>query len=668
MFKYYLNNVQINDIPDKWDSIDTSVKRDDVSGILLYDSNLRFTTYGGQDLYAALKNKWDTDRYGESTFDVYQRSGQAGYVLIHAGTIFHSDIEFTLINGAINFRTEDRGFYAMINNNKSIEVNLNQNQSKNQVYIGVCPSFNLDMHKVSDGTIYPDAREAYKLYDVIEYMIKFMSDDRIGFESDTFGVGGIYEGYCMVAGHEMIEADGTISPRTSWAKLVDNLVKRFNVRFAMVGTLEQPVLKCESYEQFYSGSISYTIPTIPDEVVMKVDTSAIYSGVNVGSEDYESTSTLTFPDVQYLISFKEENFYFKGTNNIDRTLDLVGSYVISNSSIEVVLEQLSGYENYDEKQFIIHYDTATDQTIATNWSAVPNVYLYNETLNNINILSRWASAFPNEVISNFFNTNTARFLAVNTVWLGYRYFTDQYIGSQGGTLDWGVIRFDNDYSYGYDNGSNYGDTTPQGTTVSQSASFYTAPVGGLYNFAALVKVSHSYFSGGTTLIGYRWHEYYIKIINSTTGQEFTSSAHRTPASYGFEDFDLSVSCTSYLNAGETMEVRLYVRIESAGSYSNNRRVSWAINPNSYFTSNGVDIGGGTLTPANPEQFKAVKVAFTYPVTLADYFTIRQSKEGLIKVPISSTKAINGWVENLKFDHSSGEASFNLISDGSTIYR
>lgn len=670
MFKFYLNGTLINDTPDKWDAIDTSIKRDDISGILLYDSNLRFTTYGGQDLYIALKAKWDTDRFGESTFDVYQRAGSAGYLLIHAGTIFHSDLEFNLINGSINFKTEDRGFYAMVNNNKNIEVNLDQNLSKNEVNIGGCPSFLLEVHKVSNGTYYAAKRQAFKVYDVLEYLIRFMSDDRMGFQSETFGAGGQYEGYCIVAGHEMIDHDQTVSPRLSWYKLANDLIKRFNVRFAITGSAVSPVVQCESFDRFYSGDLSYTLSDIPQEIRLKVDTNLIYSGVNVGSTDYETTSSLTYPDVQYLITFKEENLYFKGTNNIDRTLDLIGNLVISNSSIEVVLEMLSGHDTYDEKQFLIHYNTATNKSISTNWTPISGKHLYNETLNNINILSRWSGAFPSEIVSNFYDPGPDRFKA-----LKYRQspdifaFTDKSLHDIG-TFESLPINYSDDYANGYDPGLNYGDTTPQGTDVPQTASYYTAPTGALYSFSASASIRLNKYTTGTTLIGKRKLYFKLRFYKSTT-ETFDSASYEVSRDDGYNStkyFTLSNSISTYLNAGDTMEVRLVIDIESANNYSNKRNIELAVDPGSFFSCNGIDIGGGTLTVSNPNEYKCVKMNFTYPLTLEDYLSIRSSKEGLIKVPITSNTAINGWVENLKFDHSSGEATFELISDGNTIYR
>lgn len=671
MFKYYLNGVLVNDTPDKWDSIDTSIKRDDMSGVLLYDSNLRFATYAGQDIYTILKNKWETDRFGESTFDVYQRAGSAGYLLIHAGTIFHSDMEFNLINGSINFKTEDRGFYAMVNNNKSIDVNIDQSSSKNQVNIGGCPSFQLEVHKVSNGTYYANKRQAFKVYDVLEYLIRFMSDDRIGFESDTFGPGGQYEGYCIVAGHEMIKHDGTISPRLSWQKLSNDLIKRFNVRFAITGNAANPIIKCESVDRFYSGDITYTVPDIPSEIRMKIDTNMIYSGVNVGSEDYEATSSLTFPDVQYLISFKQDNLYFKGTNNIDRTMDLVGSFVISNSSIEVVLEQLSGYDNYDEKQFLIHYDTAINKSISTNWTSLSNKHLYNETLNNINILNRWSSSFPADIISNFFDPDNNRFKAIRTFdQTANAHSISDYSLFQGNGYDSGVIRFEDDFQNGYDPGQNYGDTTPQGNQVGTTASYFTASTGGLYSFAASLKVhaTRSFTSTNIALLYNAKRIFFNARMEKSTGEVFNGPQMMLERNELDKTFFVNISHTTYMNVGDTMEVRLFVDIESTVVHSPYRITSFVIELGSYFVSNGSDIGGGTLSPANTDEYKCVKMNFSYPLTLQDYMTIRASKEGLIKVPITSNTAINGWVESLKFDHSSGEATFELISDGNTIYR
>ncbi len=189
MFRFFLNGTEITDQPEGWDGMTSSIKRDDLTGGLIFDADIKFKSYGGQDLYVALKTAWDADKFGKSTLDIFQRSGTAGNVLIHAGTIFHSDLKWKLINNAVEFKVEDASFYSKINANKSVESNVDVTLSKNLVPITAPTFFQLECHKVSNGNYYAQKRYAYKLYDVIKYYIDFMSDGTIGFESDCFGVG-----------------------------------------------------------------------------------------------------------------------------------------------------------------------------------------------------------------------------------------------------------------------------------------------------------------------------------------------------------------------------------------------------------------------------------------------------------------------------------------------
>ena len=68
MFKFFLNGTEIANHPDGWDNISSTIKRDKFSGGLLYDADIKLMSYGGQDLYVALKTAWDTDRFGKSSF------------------------------------------------------------------------------------------------------------------------------------------------------------------------------------------------------------------------------------------------------------------------------------------------------------------------------------------------------------------------------------------------------------------------------------------------------------------------------------------------------------------------------------------------------------------------------------------------------------------------
>ena len=659
MFKFYFNGTEVVDQPDGWDNIASSIKRDDLTGGLVFDADIKLASYGGQDLYIALKAAWDADKFGTSSLDIFQRNGTVGYILIHSGTIFHTDCKWKLINNSVEFKVDDTSFFTKINSNKNIESSIDVTLSKNQVPIVAPTYFELEMHKVSNGTYYAQKRNAYKVYDVIKYYIDFMTDGTVGFESECFDTGGEFEDYCIVGGHELYEHDHTVSPRMSFQKLFGDLKKRFNVRFAMVGSITSPVMKLEPNAYWFNNSDTFTIPTPPDEVLLNINQSLLYANVKVGSEKFETTSTMIFPDVQSLIAFREETFHFEGTNNVESTLDLVGSLVVSNSSIDLCLELLSGYESYDEDVFLIHYDPATNRTISSDWVGLGH-HFYNETLNNVNVLNRWSDSFPNNIASNFFNASANRFEAVmtNAAVVG----TTLISGSPGTGIPIGPLRFDDDYTLGNDPGTNYGGSTTQGQPVSAALSYYEAPANGRYTFSTdvLIQIGLTSVPSITPSMRIRVNFQKFDSTNNKIDDFFGNWINVTTAS----NVILSSSWITYMLSTEYVAVYLEAETVTAGTI-----IGYQVRPfQTKFRCDAIDEGGGILSVVNPEGYKCVKVDFKYPLTLSDYQGIRASKSGIIEVPLLNNKSIRGWIENVKFDHYGGETSFSLISDGNTIYR
>ena len=118
----------MNDHPEGWDSISSTIKRDD-TGVMLYDADITLKSYAGQDMYSALKTAWDNDRYGTSLITIEQRQSPTSYATIHSGTILHSDIKFNLINGSIEYKSDDRSWFTNISNNKRSEEHTSELQS-----------------------------------------------------------------------------------------------------------------------------------------------------------------------------------------------------------------------------------------------------------------------------------------------------------------------------------------------------------------------------------------------------------------------------------------------------------------------------------------------------------------------------------------------------------
>ena len=659
MFKFELNGVTINDQPDGWEGITSSIKRDSLSGGLYFESEINLISYGGQDLFIALKSLWENDPFGRSNFKIYQKSTNVGYLLIQSGVVFHSDMKLSMVNNSIQFKVEDDNWFSKIKANQGIEVSIGTTLTKNQIPIQPAPSFNLSVHKVTNGTYYANTRKAYRVYDCLKFLIGFMSDNEVGFESDCFNTGGIYSDYCIVNGHELLYFDGTKFPRLNFRSLFSDLKKKFNIRFAIIYSGAIPIIKIEPVNYFFDTSVSYTIPTIPEEVTINADSSLIYSTCRVGSEEYDTTSSLIFPDVSSLISFMEETFYFQGVNNIENELDLVSKIVTSNAIIDICLELYSGYDSYDDSNFLIWYSPSNNKTNNSDW---PNTghHLYNETLNNINVLQRWSSYIPGNAISSFNNTVSNRFKAILTRMQNWHNTPSGF---------YGPLEFSDDYINGYDQSGSYGGTIIQGNPVTAIQSIYTANASGNYTLTSNLTLRFFFYTSVYQILtNIRFNKYDASnnIIDTFDGPQTNGGAYifwvNTPNGpqqhvTGHETF-LSASWNTFLNSGEYVDVNLYFSDIVVG----------ATITNGEFLSNGLNNGNGIVVATNTKNYKFYKVNFNYPLKLTDFNTIGLSKNGLITIPLNNNRLINAWVDNIKFDNSSGETSFTLISDGNTIYR
>ena len=691
MYKFNINGTDLVDLPDGWQNITSSIKRDEETGFLLLDANISLKFFAGQDGYTILKSAWDANKYGESHINIYQKYPDGVYRMIHSGTIFHSSIKFEIINQNLSFKTEDRGFYAMINNNKKIDVDLGSIITKNKQPLTACPNFTLTVHNVNNGNPKHNVK-AYKIIDVLKYMVSFMTDNRMTLQASCFESGGVFEGICLVNGHELAVHDGTIRPIITWETLTKDLVKRLNVQFSVIGSIDNPIINVETYGSFYAIYNSLQIDSIPSEVTVYTDENKLYSCVEVGSRKTETDSNLHFPDVYALTSFRSESFHFIGTNNIDRKLDLVGDLVISNASIEVVVSQLSGWEGYEQDTFMIQYNVASNTSYQSNWvgSTIAAGFFYNEMFNNQNILNRWSNALPNEISITSFNPSINSFLA-NGPNMPTSIFTEE--DSNGGVTLETLIGFKYDYPLygGYDPSNNYGGPTAQNSDVSYGNSYFTAPVNGFYSFAAAVKTRIDIWLENILdplVLTLRWRDKNFAIrltkmdssgntINTSDGpavaivdqwiQQYNLTNHLSDRAPLNREFWIHCAWGTFMNAGEKMKTSYIHWVSQQTSQAS--KEYYKITPMyGYFRCDNIQTGGGVISPADPIQYKSLKLDFEYPLNLDLYRQLLGSKNGLVQVPINNLQKLNGWVQNVSFDHGSGMTKFSLITDGNTIYR
>lgn len=656
MFKFYLDGSLLTYQPEGWKDLITSIARDkSVKGVLqTVDASLEFIGDG----YTALKSAFDSGFCEAVTLKIYQTTNGQDY-LIHDGLIHLSDCEWNLNKQIVKAKVEDNSWYSRIGNNKGLEATLNTSTSKNGETIQAASPFALTMHKQSDGTDYVDTRSAYKVYDVLRFLVDYMTDGQVDFASDCFDTGGQYEGYCIMTGFEATNHNGAVIPRLSFTQAFTELNKKFNLGFTIENGLSAPTLRIEPFDYFYQSDISYALPIPPLEPTKKVNTRDLYSAVRLGSTKTARENALSFPDVQPLISFKEEQYTVTGECNIDRELDLVSDWIISTAVIEVLTENLSGAEDYEEDIVIINYDPATDTTVQSDWAST-GFFLYNETLNNANTVQRLYGMIPNTLAAYFADPTSDRATA-------YRSSDDvqnlYLVPNNTNTIQ---VLFDNDYTgIGNDTNNNYGNGTTQGNPVSRINSIYTAPSAGRYSFVTVNKVLagtvNAVISDATfAAAGVRVR---IKFTHRDSGNsilgEYYSSYVPIPTRNNL--YTLVGSLTIYMDSTDFVEVGFDINRQSGTGAWTYMGFTLKGGQDNYFKCTSIDTGG-VVGGGDINEYPVINYKFNIDLKLFELQFIQQLPLGQLQFELQDGTELTGWIESIKYNHYEGNADITLVTN------
>lgn len=703
MWKLYVNGTLVNDIPDGLEKLTSQIKREDNTNVLLYDITLDLTCYGGQDTYSIIYNRWKANKIGETTISLHQRKPDRTYSKVAEGVIMHSSIKFKLIEGSMNFKTEDKGFYGLINSNKGIEVAINCNKTKNGLSITPPVAKPMKIFKCQNGVYKNDNRRGYLVIDVLKHVMNVISDGKITVSAPLFESGGAYYSnpltYLLAGGHELHyhPVNPLVFFAISWEKLFGSLRKLFCLDASIQGTLDNPILVIDTPQRFSNDDEVYTVPTVPEEINLSIDEKRLFSMVNIGSPKEITDSTHNVADIFPFSTFKRESFHFEGTNNLDIRMNLEYDIITSAGVIDDCIEYSDDIaDSYADDVFII--ETFIDagpiwKAIATkthsDTDGTTDVWRYNQTLTNQQVLSRWANFLPNTVLSPYPDNPGAVVVSTgapvaypgNNTYSMYNpaYITSGYGTMPGAVLDtsnagstaWPIPLFDDYNNYNYPNGrlvsgtdsSNaYGAGTTQGNPVQYVNQRFTPVTPGNYiitlngNFAFQFAQGFSgtansyicrlqmlkYNSGGTLL----------QTIDIAT---YSLGVYATRPSY---PVNLSGSVTNTFAAGEYAKFQVYVDIYSP------------VGDLYRFNTLNADLSAvlkTSIAPSSvivdPKNYKMMLLEFSYPLNLADYEALRSRKEGLVKVPLRDGTYYLGWMNSISFDHNTGLTKFNLLSDG-----
>ncbi len=693
MYRYYINSTLVDEAIG-FDRFVTSIKRNrTLRGIVVtQDATLTFVGSGYDLLYGYKQTQgfdYTADLLIQKTTD-----GGSTWNNWHEGKIFISDIEWDEKELKATTKIVDNGYYARINNNKSVGIPLYGEFSKNNVAITPCTEYDLKLFEPASGTYYTITRPsggekaftAFKVHDVLRFMVEWMSDGEISFESEALQDGGEFGYYALTTGRVIENGDPSIvySPPISypgvsleqWQKSLDtitfqdalnNVAKRFNLWWSIVDTGGGLVFKLEK-EQYWRNNVNLLTCSTIDGLKCRTNSDLLYGKVSFGQGETDSSSYLSFPEEIEFIGFKDEELPVVGESNVaDNTLDLKTTWISSSNVIEALL--VNGLEvdrDFDSKKFIIQCedDAGALKAVATNNLDGSSVRYYNQSLTNAEISTRFIEAVPNS-LAVYLGTETGYFVArgsANEAQSALIGFSD--INSIVGVN----LQFDNDYdavSYSEpeltlgvltsatsDPDTVYGGATVQGNPVSLANSYFECPASGRYAFSSgcqfLWNPANNVISFNLKLVAW--------VTDNLGVFQYYVDMASVLASAGIN----TIAGTAYLNLSSGQRVYVY-------RYYNLRRNAPSqtsyiqFSSGRFFACTSVGTGGGVYQTYDPTAIPIYNYEFDYPVVEDDFNLIRSAVAGKITFKRDEGRQRSGWIDSMKYNHLTNQAKFIIAS-------
>ena len=694
-YRYYLNGTLVNEA-EGWERLVTTIKRNrSTRGIeVTQDATITFNGSAYDTLYG-----YKQTQGFDYTIDLLIRSSEDGgntWVDWHEGTIFLSDIEWDEEQNRATTKVVDRGYFARINNNKKLKIPLFAEFSKNNTAITPCPVKDLKLFEPSSGTYYTITQpvggeysfSCFKVVDAMEFMLRWMTDGAVGFESDTLADTGDYPYYVITTGRVLQNGDPNIvySPpitypgvsedqwRKSWDNVtfedaLANLCKRFNLWWSVVMTSGGLVFKLER-EEYWRDTTNLLTMTGLNKLKCRTNSDLLYGAVSFGQGETDEDAYLSFPETIEFIGFKDEELPVVGESNVaDNTLDLKTTWISSSNVIEAMLVNgLESDRSFDNKVFIIECenDSGVMKAVATNNLDGSSVRYYNQTLTNSEIAKRFLGAVPNS-LALYLGTDTGYFVARSTT-IGS--LTGISSGTDINSVLGGNLTFENDYdsltyvepelvggaiiSQSSDPDGVYGGATVQGNPVNNANSYFIAPASGRFGFSSsyifLWQPDDSLISATIGLRAWVTDNAGVYLYDVPMGSI-------TPVS-GFNN--IAGSCYLNLNGSERVYVYRHYSLSVDGTTPGGYHYYQAFN-NGHFACTSAQTGGGVYHQYDPTQIPIYNYEMEYPVTESEFNTILQSKRGTLTFSRSGGKVRSGWIESFKYNHKKNQANIILAS-------
>ena len=392
MYKIYLDNVEMFDLPKGLENFAVQIVREDgfnsSEQILREKTETDFLFYG--DCYIYLSELFKNGACSIVDVRIEDVCDNVTYELF-IGKLHISDIECDVKRKMIKSNIRDNSFTGMIKDFTKTDVPLFYTKTKN--------CFNLEsIDKLV--VIGLERRLSFDVLDVLNYQIKYFTDNKSYVVSDYLTANK----YIITTGYNIHNSNGSLGnkyPNLSFNKLFLELRKKFRLYIIVEYALGVPYLRIEPESYSFSSTNILDISDIQDSTTEEIDKTRLYNSIKVGSNDTELDTGDDFYNINTpLLNWDKTTYTACGECSVSNyseqnELDLVSDFIIDSDIIYELTNLGEGVSsNNNDKIVLINYEFSSgfDRIARNTCNGVANTL--NCSLTNYNVIQNWLSYSP----------------------------------------------------------------------------------------------------------------------------------------------------------------------------------------------------------------------------------------------------------------------------------
>ena len=600
IIKYYIDNKHIEDISGEVSA--TIIREDGFANseqILREKTDSQLTAYlCGYD-FLAQKRKEDYCRDLPLRIELNNKE-------LFRGTIRQNDLKVQVTKGIIKVdNIKDESFSNMIAQFKDVEVPLNSTMTRSGKPIK-------GLMNITPTIIALPAYLTFNVFDVIRYLVEFITDNEVGVVSPYLSTANIF----ISTGYAMRHAKGTAEqmfPTLSLSQVLEEVRKATSLYGVMTEVAGKPTLILEKEEDTFGSDVLINIDTLPLGLDESFDDNQIFNSIQLGGNRKIEQSS------ERLENFNNIEVFSCGCNGFkDNVLNLRFNFVVDNDTI--VMQSDSANYNDDE--------VWNDEIFMFELTKIGNIYTYftNNRFKNINILKEWLGSgincFTKDMLAKY------GFLAINRddfgSWQdGFLYFKnpiESILDRQNSLHNW---------IYAIDG-------MPIMTPSQDGTTYFKCQEAGNYTFNSKVSVkglTAGTYNASTNTILLKLMKA-SSISNAVGGIVLETLTENLIDGYEIvvgEDFQLEIQGSFNLAVNDVV----------IAMYSITR------DPTCYITYQEFSLVRDSLTvltSENSDHYKPFLAKFKYDLCFEDYEKMRKNKTGIIRI-----NGVDTWIKEVKFN-------------------